>query len=114
MKKLRFINVLLILVMVFSMIPFGTLTAYAQSTEGDPSVTEPTGDEEEGLSKSKTRPEEQYELSAESDEVEITLSLPSEEYMDTYDIVFVVDSSITALRLVRGYWGGVPEARPSC
>ena len=96
MKKLRFINVLLVLVMVFSMIPFGTLTAYAQSAEGDPTETEPTGDdtgngEKTGISKSKTG--SRKELSAEVKTVEITMSLPAEEVEDTFDIVFVVDAS---------------------
>ena len=48
-------------------------------------------EEAAGLSKSKTSSE--YELTADNDTTEITLSLPSEEYLDTFDIVFVVDAS---------------------
>ena len=47
--------------------------------------------ESTGLSKSKTSSE--YELSPSLDTTTITLSLPSEEYLDTFDVVFVVDSS---------------------
>ena len=86
MKKLKYVNILLSLIMVFSMLPFGSHTAYAQT--GDPA-------ESEGISKSKTHDEspEVKELGPGNDEVEITLSLPSDEYLDTFDIVFVVDSS---------------------
>lgn len=45
----------------------------------------------ESVSKSKTSSE--YELTKDNDTTEITLSLPSDEYLDTFDIVFVVDAS---------------------
>ena len=85
MNKRELLNMIVSLLLVFSMLPFGSLAVYAETSGGDPA------EGEEGLSKSKTS--SNYKLSKDNDTTEITLSLPSEEYLDTFDIVFVVDSS---------------------
>ena len=74
----RLVGLVLIVALTLYALPLGSL-AHADETSG------------EGLSKSKTSSE--YELSPAKDTTTITLSLPSEEYLDTFDIVFVVDSS---------------------
>lgn len=81
-RRNKIAGVALVMLMGFLLLS-ASLMAYAAET-GDSQETE-------GLSKSKTSSE--YELSATNDTTEITLSLPSEEYLDTFDIVFVVDSS---------------------
>ena len=75
----RLKTVFLTLVFVFSILPAFTGVIRAADLEVG------------SVSKSKTSSE--YELWEGHDTTEITLSLPSEEYLDTFDVVFVVDAS---------------------
>ena len=91
MKKLKFVNVLISMIMIFSMIPFGVLPIYAQdqAAPDQDAAAQDTGSA--GISKSKTA--DRVELFIDEKQVELTLSLPSDEFKDVFDILFVVDAS---------------------
>lgn len=90
-RKTIVISILLVVAMILGMVPFG-----AFRTEAYAATAQPTADPDVSGSKKIDKELDMKALDPDHRDAEITLSLPSAEYKNEIDIVFVMDTSSSA------------------
>ena len=106
-KIITFLNVLLVAALLLGMVPLGAFRteAYAATADGDGT----TGGEAASFDVKGSKTASPTELKPGSLETTVTLSLPSAEYKNEADIIFVMDNSTSIFNSGLDFSGAVQE-----